>query len=76
MKIKYILAVVALSGAVQVQANIELAKPKADKAYQLDGKTVDKNTALMGAVQGKRVVVCEEYSAQMSKSGTIALKKK
>ena len=64
-------------GGVQAKAlNIEPAKTKTEKAYQLDGKTVDKNTALMGAVQGKRVVVCEEYSAQMSKSGSISLKKK
>lgn len=37
----------ACFGVEALALNIEPAKAKADKAYQLEGKTVDKNTALM-----------------------------
>lgn len=63
-------------GGVQAKAlNIEPAKVKADKAFQVEGKVTDENTALMESLNGKKVVVCEEYSAQ-NKNGTIKLRKK
>jgi len=71
------IAIVAAFSAIAGHANaITLPiKTKVDKEYMVDGKQVSKAEALMASVNGKKVVVCDQYQAQVTASGSITLGK-
>ncbi len=71
-----LLLIIGMGLGLSAKAEIKIPETvKVEKDYKVDGKSVSKAEALMSAVQGKQVVVCDPYRAEMSKSGTISLKK-
>lgn len=48
---------------------------KVEKDYRVKGASVNKLDAMRAALAGEPVVVCDSYRAEMSKNGTISLKK-
>lgn len=69
-------ATVAAAGARAQGVQLKIETPKAPKGYQVDGKSVTDLEALKAALDGKTVMVCEQYEAVATKSGTARLKKK